>query len=263
MPITFMKKKLTSLAVLLVVMASGLTPLRAQSLIVSAAASLKEALQDINALYLQKNPAAKIDLNLAGSGALQQQIENGAPVDVFISAAARQMDALEKKSFILEGSRIDLLGNDVVLIGPPGSTRPADFSALNDPSVTHVAIGEPKSVPAGQYALEILAFYKLTGTVTPKLVYGKDVRMVQTYVETGNVDAGIVYRTDAVQSGKVAILATAPPESHTPVIYPVAIIKTSRQLDAAKSYIAFLQSAEARKIFETRGFLCLSSEPRG
>lgn len=258
-----MKNKLTSLFVILAVMAAGLSSLPAQSLIVSAAASLKEALQDVNALYLQKYPGAKIDLNLAGSGALQQQIENGAPVDVFVSAAAKQMDALEKKNLILEGSRIDLLGNDVVLIGPAGATAPADFSALTASSVTHVAIGEPKSVPAGQYALEILAFYKLTDTVTPKLVYGKDVRMVQTYVETGNVDAGVVYRTDAVQSGKVAILATAPPESHTPVIYPVAIIKTSRQIDAAKSYISFLQSPEARKVFEKRGFLCLSSESKG
>lgn len=228
--------------------------LPAQTIVVSAAASLKEALTDVDAAYSAKHPGVKIDLNLAGSGALQQQIEQGAPVDVFISAAAKQMDQLVAKGFILDGSVRNLLENQIVLIGPAGATRPESFAALANPSLKHIAIGEPTSVPAGQYALQIFEFYHLMEAVKPRLVFGKDVRMVLTYVETGNADCGLVYLTDARQSGKVAILATAPPESHDPVVYSAAVIKGTKQPAAAGDYLDFLQSPEASVLFEKRGF---------
>lgn len=240
------------------VFAAALAPLSAQTIVVSAAASLKEALSEVNAAFIAKNPGIAIDLNLGGSGALQQQIEQGAPVDVFISAAKKQMDALAAKELLLEGSAIDLLGNKVVLVGPPGATRPASFEALADPSVKQIAIGEPGSVPAGQYAQQIFAHYKITDAVKPRLVFAKDVRMVLTYAETGNVDAGIVYLTDAKQSGKVAILAEAPADSHDPVVYPAAIIKAAKQPAAARLYLDFLKSSDAAQLFLKRGFEILA-----
>jgi len=241
-----------------VAFAAALAPLSAQTIVVSAAASLKEALSEVNAAFIAKNPGSAIDLNLGGSGALQQQIEQGAPVDVFISAAKKQMDALAAKGLLLEGSAIDLLGNKVVLVGPPGATKPASFEALTDPSVRQIAIGEPGSVPAGQYAQQIFAWYKIAEAVKPKLVFAKDVRMVLTYAETGNVDAGIVYLTDAKQSGKVAILAEAPAGSHDPVVYPAAIIKAAKQPATARLYLDFLKSPEATALFVKRGFEILA-----
>ena len=239
------------------------TTLSAQTLTVSAAASLKEALNDVNAAYAIQQPGVKIELNLAGSGALQQQIEQGAPVDVFISAATRQMDVLVGKGLILDGSVRNLIANQLVLVGPPGATKPASFPELAAPSLKHIAIGEPKSVPAGQYAEQVFKYFNLGEVVRSRLVFGKDVRMVLTYVETGNADAGIVYLTDARQSGKVVILATAPADSHDPVIYPAAIIKASRQVEAAKAYLKFLASPEAGILFEKRGFTPVSSTPEG
>ncbi len=241
-----------------VAFAAALAPLSAQTIVVSAAASLKEALSEVNAAFIAKNPGSAIALNLGGSGALQQQIEQGAPVDVFISAAKKQMDALAAKGLLLEGSAIDLLGNKVVLVGPPGATKPASFEALTDPSVRQIAIGEPGSVPAGQYAQQIFAWYKIAEAVKPKLVFAKDVRMVLTYAETGNVDAGIVYLTDAKQSGKVAILAEAPAGSHDPVVYPAAIIKAAKQPATARLYLDFLKSPEATALFVKRGFEILA-----
>ncbi len=239
-------------------LAAALPSLPAQTLVVSAAASLKEALSEVNTAFLAKNPGTSIDLNLAGSGALQQQIEQGAPVDVFISAAKKQMDALAAKGLLQDGSAVDLLGNKVVLVGPAGATKPASFEALVEPSVKQIAIGEPGSVPAGQYAQQIFAYYKIADAVKPRLVFAKDVRMVLTYVETGNVDAGIVYLTDARQSGKVVILAEAPADSHDPVIYPAAIIKAARQPAAARVYLDFLKSPEAAGLFAKRGFEVLA-----
>lgn len=226
----------------------------AQTIVVSAAASLREALGEANAAFAEANPDIKIEVNLGGSGALQQQIEQGAPVDLFISAATKQIDALSAKNLLLEGTETQLLSNEVVLIGPPGATFPAGFADLLSPKVKHIAIGEPKSVPAGQYAQQIFAFFGIAEAIQPKLVFGKDVRMVLTYAETKNVDAGIVYRTDAKQSGKVTVLATAPPESHDPVIYPAAIIKSSKNSSAARTYLAFLKSAKAMEVFEKFGF---------
>ncbi len=168
------------------------------------------------------------------------------------------MDALAAKGLLLEGSVVDLLGNKVVLIGPPGATGPKSFAELADPSVKRIAIGEPGSVPAGQYAQQIFAHDKITDAVKPKLVFAKDVRMVLTYAETGNVDAGIVYLTDAKQSGKVVILAEAPADSHDPVIYPAALIKSARQPAAARVYLDFLKSPEAAGLFAQRGFAVLA-----
>jgi molybdate transport system substrate-binding protein len=223
-------------------------------LTVSAAASLKDALTEVQVLYTKEHPDVKIAFNFGGSGALQQQIENGAPVDVFISAAAKQMDALEKSTLLLDGTRRDLLANVLVLITPKAATEVRDFADLRKPEVKHVAIGDPKSVPAGTYAAATLATLKLATEIEPKYVRMLDVRQVLTSVETGDAQAGFVYRTDALLSDKIRVAATAPAESHPPIVYPVAVIKDSKQPVAARAFVAYLSGEAAQAIFAKFGF---------
>lgn len=228
-------------------------------LTVSAAISLTNALDEAKQLYASENPGVTIAINYGASGTLQLQIEQGAPVDVFISAAPKQMDALEAKSLLLEGTRKDLLRNEVVLIVPKDSTAGiSSFQDLTRPNVKQVALGEPTTVPAGQYAKEVLMNLGIYDAVSAKAILAKDVRQVLTYVETGNVDAGIVYSTDALSSSEVKVVAWAPEKSHAPVVYPVAVIRDSKNPSAAKQFAAFLSSPRAAAIFQKYGFVLAS-----
>jgi molybdate transport system substrate-binding protein len=222
------------------------------ALTISAAASLKEALTRIQPLFVQAHPDVKLTFNFAGSGVLQQQIEAGAPVDVFISAAPQQMDALEKNKRLLEGTRRNLLTNTLVLISPKNSTLLRDFRDLAKPEVRHIAVGDPKAVPAGAYAAEVFAALNLTADLAPKLVRLLDVRQVLTTVETGDADAGLVYRTDAMISEKVRVVATA--ETRTPIVYPMAVVGGSQHAAEAREFAAFLATEPARKVFAELGF---------
>ncbi|BFM38340.1 molybdate ABC transporter substrate-binding protein [Synechocystis sp. LKSZ1] len=226
-----------------------------QALTVSAAISLKDVLNEIKTEYQKKDPKTIITYNFGSSGSLQQQIEQGASVDLFISAANKQMNALESKNMLLPGSRKIFTRNQIVLITPKTENRIQKFSDLTKPSVTKIAIGEPKSVPAGQYGEEAFKFYKILDKVQPKLIYGKDVRQVLTYVETGNVDAGLVYLTDAKTSNQVKVVATAPPNSHTPIVYLLAILKESKNTNSAQAFGEFLTSTQAKNILKKYGFV--------
>lgn len=225
-------------------------------IIVSAAISLKDALDEVTHLWADVNPNVSVKTNYGASGTLEIQIEQGAPVDVFLSAAPKQMDALEAKGLLLEGTRKDLLRNEIVLIVPADSSlQIASFQDLTHGDVKHVALGEPTAVPAGQYAKEVLTNLGIYDAVDSKAVLAKDVRQVLTYVETGNADAGIVYTTDARSSSKVKVVARAPEKSHSPVIYPVAAIKSSKNPAAAREFTNFLSSPQARAVFQKYGFL--------
>jgi molybdate transport system substrate-binding protein len=230
------------------------SPQQKQDLTVSAAISMKDALDEVDQIYTAANPLAAIHLNLGASGTLQQQIEQGAPVDVFVSAAPEQMDALEAHGLVTAGTRVNVVRNHVVLIVPANSTGVSDFQDLTKPGVKMIAVGEPKTVPAGKYAQQVLTHLGLWDQLQPKFVFGKDVRQVLTYVETGDADAGIVYSTDAKISQKVKVAATAPPDSHSPVIYPAAVLKASHDPQGAQAYVHFLTGAQARAIFEKYGF---------
>jgi molybdate transport system substrate-binding protein len=221
---------------------------------VSAAVSLKDALDAATEIYKSKNPGAAVHFNLGGSGTLQRQIEQGAPADIFISASPAEMDKLDSESLLLAGTRQNLVTNRVVLIVPSAATAVARFEDLAKPEVKLIAIGEPRTVPAGMYAEQILTRLGLYDRLKPKLVFGKDVRDVLTYVATGNADAGIVYATDARISSKVKVVAEAPPGSHSPVIYPMAVVRASRNAAAAKDFEALLLSAPARAVFAKYGF---------
>jgi len=225
------------------------------NLTVSAAASLKDAMEEIKTLYAQEKPGVTITYNFGASGSLQQQIEQGAAVDVFLSAATKQMNALKEKGLILDETNKNFLGNSIVLVVPKASTAVADFTDLTKPDVKKIALGEPKSVPAGQYGEQALTKLNILDTIKSKVVYAKDVKEVLTWVETGNADAGIVYATDAKTSDKVKVAATAAAGSYTPVVYPGAVIKASKNVDASKDFVNFLYSDKAKPVFEKYGFV--------
>jgi molybdate transport system substrate-binding protein len=221
-------------------------------LTVSAAASVQDALKELQGAYGEVAPSVTITYNFGSSGSLAQQIAQGAPSDVFLSASPKWMDDLEGKGQLLEGSRQDLLRNAMVLIVPQDKATVADFPELE--RVEKVAIGEPESVPAGTYAKEVLITLNLFDALQPKLVFGKDVRQVLAYVATGNVDAGLVYATDAIGSDQVQVVATAPADSHDPIIYPVAVVGDSENTEAAQGFVDFLSSDRAIAIFRDYGF---------
>ena len=222
---------------------------------VAAAASLTDVMNELGAAYEKDHPDVKIVCNYGSSGALQQSIENGGGADLFFSAAQKQMDALDKAGLLADGTRKDLLKNEVVLIVPSKDGQAlTSFQDLTDPSVKKVALGEPKGVPVGQYSEEILKKLNLFDAVKAKSVYGSDVRQVLTWVETGEADAGLVYATDAAATDGVKVVAKAPDGSHKPVIYPAAVLKDSKQLDLAKDFLAFVSSADNQQVFEKYGF---------
>ena len=223
------------------------------NLTVSAAASLKDALAEAEAEYRQGHPDIEFSNNFASSGTLAGQILEGAPVDVFLSAAVKPMDDLEQKGEIVTGTRRNLLRNSLVLIAPLES-KLQDFPGLAGKSVRMIALGDPGSVPAGQYGQQTLAALHLLDKVKEKLVLGRDVRQVLTYVETGNADAGLVYATDALTSRKIRVVAPAPERAHDPIVYPAAVVKGSGNEAAARKFIDFLAGPAAQAVFEKHGF---------
>lgn len=223
-------------------------------LTVSVAASLQDVMAPIAEAYQQQEPNTLIVYNFASSGTLQQQIEQGAPVDVFISASPKQIDILQSKNLLKVETRKNLLKNEVVLVTAKDSQSLQDFADLTGDNITKIALGNPETVPAGQYGKEVLSHLKLYEDFTPKFVLAKDVRQVLFYVESGNVDAGIVYQTDAMLSDKITIVATAPEASHSPILYPVAVLQQSKFPEQAQGFVNFLITDTAQSIFKDYGF---------
>lgn len=222
---------------------------------ISAAVSLKDALTEIQKNFETKNPNVTIVYNLGASGALEKQIEQGAPADIFISAAPKQMNDLDEKNLITKSTRKNLVENKLVIIVPTASTlNITNYEDLAKDDVQKVSIGETSSVPAGQYAQEVLKKLGIWDKIKDKAVLAKDVRTVLTYVETGNVEAGIVYKTDAISSTKVKIAASAPEGSHQPIVYPVALLSTTKQQQISQDFLTYLGTPECKVIFEKYGF---------
>ncbi len=224
-------------------------------LTILAAASLTDVCNEIKEKYEAEHENVTLNFSYGGSGALQTQIEEGAPADVFISAATKQMNALDEQGVMDTASIVQLLENKVVLVVPAGST--ADISSFEDVAtdkVTMVGLGEPGSVPVGQYSEEIFTTLGVLDTVKDKANYGSDVRTVLSWVETSAVDCGIVYATDAYTTELVKIVAEAPQGSCKQVIYPAGIVKSSENAEAAAEFMAYLQKEEIRVLFENYGF---------
>ena len=253
-----MKKYLIPLTIIFILVSlmaiSGCTPGK-PTLNVSAAGSLTDVISEINKLYREANPQTDLTENYASSGTLQTQIENGAPTDVFLSAAQKQMNALQDQQLIIDESRKDLLCNKVVLIVPADSELEiTGFEDLTGDQVQKIAIGDPDFVPAGMYASQTFDQLGITEQLQNKLVMGSDVRQVLIYVEGGNVDAGIVFITDALLTDKVKVIAYAPDNINNTIVYPVAIVKTCKNREIAQGYIDYLYTDEAKMVFEKYGF---------
>jgi molybdate transport system substrate-binding protein len=224
-------------------------------LVVAAAASLSNVAAEIVELYKTVAPNVTITYTFGSSGALQTQIEEGAPIDIFMSAANKQMTVLEQKGLIKNGSKKELLLNKVVLITSKDSTKKIkSFEDVATDKVSTIALGEPKSVPVGQYSEEIFTSLGILDKVKAKSNYGSDVRQVLTWMESGEVDCGVVYVTDAVASSKIKIVCEAPKDSHKPIIYPVAVIKSSKYSVEAQAFLDFLSTKEVENIFKKYGF---------
>ncbi|SHJ55219.1 molybdate transport system substrate-binding protein [Anaerocolumna jejuensis DSM 15929] len=223
-------------------------------ILIAAAASLQNALEEIKPLYEGANPGVTLTFTFGASGSLQEQIEQGAPVDVFMSAALKQMSKLEGEGLILDGSKKELLENKVVLI-VPNDSKLAITSFEDITKAKMIGLGDPASVPVGQYAEEVFTSLGNLEEVKKKATYGKDVTEVLTWVATGNVDAGVVYATDAKSSKDVKVVAEAPEGSVSKAIYPAAVVKASKIPDAAKAFVDYLATDEAMKIFENYGFI--------
>lgn len=230
-------------------------PSETVELTISAAASLTNALQDIQKVYETTHQNIKLNFNFAASGALQQQIEQGAPVDLFLSAATKNLQALIDKQLIQSDAHMNLLTNELVVVVPTdGKAVIANVDDLSHEDINKVAIGIPESVPAGNYAKEALTKANLWDTLQSKIVQAKDVRQVLQYVETGNVDAGFVYQTDALTSDKVKVIFPVDPATYTAIEYPMGIISATKHLEEVKEFYAFLQSEDALNTFKKYGF---------
>lgn len=228
-------------------------------LTVSAAASLKSALNEVQAMYQKEKPNSKIAITYGGSGTLQQQIEQGAPVDLFFSAATKNMNALKDKDLLDNNTIKNLLQNKLVMVVPKDSkAKISSFSDITSSGIKKLALGEPKTVPAGEYARQTFDYFKLSDdAIVKNAVLAKDVTEVLTWVAGGNADAGVVYSTDAKTSDKVTVVATAPDAAHDPINYPAAVVKATKHPVATNDFLNFLTSDVAKAVFVKYGFTAL------
>lgn len=220
---------------------------------ISAAASLQEAMAELEKEFKNINPDVKLTVNLGSSGSLMQQIQEGAPCDLFISAGAKQMDALVEDGTVEKDAVKTLLTNDLVLVAAKGE-KVDSLDALKTDDVEKIAIGDPESVPAGKYAKEVLDNTKLYDNVKDKLVLAKDVKEVLSWVQKGNADVGFVYLSDATGVDDVDVVLTTDDDSHSEIAYPVAVLKDSKQAKVAQQFEDFLLSDTAQNILEKHGF---------
>jgi molybdate transport system substrate-binding protein len=222
----------------------------------AAAASLKNVYDEkLIPMFEKKYNGVKVTPTYASSGDLQTQIENGLKADVFMSAANKQMNALVNESLVDNGTNVQFLENKVVLIVPKDSK--ANITSFEDLKKVNgtIAIGDPQSVPAGQYGQEVLNNTGILKDVESKFSLGTDVTAVLNQVAQGSADCGIVYSTDAKSNDQVKVVCEAPDSAlKTPVIYPVAVLKNSTNPDAAKAFVDFLQTKEAKDVFVEYGF---------
>jgi molybdate transport system substrate-binding protein len=224
------------------------------SVTVSAAISLTDALTSAAEAY-SASGSGGARFNFGASNVLAQQIINGAPVDVFVSADEAQMDAVERDGLLVAGTRVDLLGNQLAVVVP--SDRPRTFTSMRellDPAFRRVAIGDPAGVPAGVYAKQYLENTGLWSTLEPRIVPSGSVRAALAAVETGAVDAAIVYRTDARIASRATVVWVVPAAQGPRIVYPAAIVSGSHEQAAAKRFLDFLQGAAASRVFERFGF---------
>lgn len=233
--------------------------LAAEKITVFAAASMKNALDNLDAAYT-KETGTQITVSYAASGPLAKQLENGAPADVFISADKNWMDYVADKKLIKADSRVDLLGNKLVLVAAKDKAKPVEIKQGLDLAALlgdgRLAIGQPESVPAGKYGKAALEKLGLWSSVEKKVAGAESVRAALALVSRGEAPYGIVYQTDVSADPGVAVVGTFPEDSHPPIVYPIAITASSSNPDV-QAYVDYLKSAKAVPFFEYEGFTVL------
>jgi molybdate transport system substrate-binding protein len=235
----------------------SLTQLRAAEITVFAAASLTDSLKEIAAKY-EKQSGDKLVFNLGASSTLARQIEAGAPADLFFSADEAKMDGLAQKGLLDPATRKSRLGNALVVVVPRDSTLKIDSAhALTNAAVQKIALADPKAVPAGVYTKQWLEKLQLWPAVQAKVVPVENVRSALAAVESGNVEASVVYKTDAGIARQVKVAYEVPTANAPRISYPVALVKQSKQAGAAKKFLNYLDSKEAGDIFKKFGFVLL------
>ncbi|NUF36513.1 molybdate ABC transporter substrate-binding protein [Acinetobacter lactucae] len=230
---------------------------KAESVTVYAAASLTNVINDLEKIYEKQNNI-EVKTSYAGSSTLAKQIEAGAPADVFISADTQWMDYLQNKKLVVANNRINLLGNRLVLITPKGQSLNVKLDKTTDPNkvfTRKICTGDTKSVPVGKYAKQAFTNLGWWNRIEPKLVETEDVRAALNFVARGECQVGIVYATDAAISKDVTVVDVFPENTHSPITYPVGLIKKNH--DSAKFY-QFLQSDQAKAVFKKYGFSVLA-----
>lgn len=223
-------------------------PFEVSKLTVFAAASTTDVMNALAKRFVETG-GVPVRFNFASSGALARQIQSGAPADLFLSANQKWMDVLADDGLIDSSTRVDLLRNRLVLIVPKGRTAVPDETFSG-----RLAVGDIRSVPAGMYAKEALVHAGLFDTLRPKMVMAASVRGALMFVERGEADAGIVYKTDAKTSGRVDTVFVFPEKSHSPICYPAAVCSGAASPVSARAFLTFLQSAEAAAVFQRYGF---------
>jgi len=250
-------RKSLSVGVVLAVLAYTQINAWADEILVSAAASLTDVLKEISSAYQVKSKHT-VKFNFGPSNGLARQIEEGAPADIFFSADLPQKDNLDKKSLLDPGTRKSLLSNQLVIIVPADSkivlSAPKDLLKAD---VKKIALAEPSSVPVGVYSSKYLTDEGLWDQVKPKIVPVQVVRATLASVESGNVEAGFVYKTDAAVSRKVKIVYEVPIDKGPKITYPVAIVKESKRKDAARDFMNYVQSPSSKEAFKKYGFVVL------
>jgi molybdate transport system substrate-binding protein len=236
-----------------------------RDVVVFAAASLKNALDDVARDWSARS-GSKVVISYAASSALAKQIESGAPADIFVSADLDWMDYLDRKALIRSDTRVNLLSNELVLVAPTDSTAKVEIGSRLDLSAAlgdgRLAIANVDSVPAGKYGKAALQRLGAWDAVRDKLAQAENVRAALLLVERGEAPLGIVYRTDAISDPKVKVIATFPEGSHQPIIYPIAVIKSSSN-PAARSFFDFMRGSDAKGDFDKQGFIVLNKAASG
>lgn len=227
-------------------------------LTISAAASLHDVLLEVESEFKKNSPSISLVFNFGGSGALQQQIEKGAPIDLYVFADEEKANILNEKGLVVKDTASNFLGNQLVLVVPkqsdPGISNVDDLLLKE---INKVAIGTPESVPAGNYSKQALQKLGLWEQIETKIIPTKDVRQVLTYVETGNVDAGFVYITDALHSDKVKIAVKIPENTHESIVYSTGILRSSKHKSEAGAFLDYLLGESANVIYKKHGFTVL------
>ncbi|MBF0279631.1 MAG: molybdate ABC transporter substrate-binding protein [SAR324 cluster bacterium] len=233
------------------------SPLKAESLVIYAASSTINVVQEVSKIFQQQH-SVKIRTSFASSGTLAKQIALGAPAQVFLSANPLWMDYLEDKNMLIPGSKLNLLSNRLVIVAPKDQGFLVQWSQEFDLSKAFqgkFSIGHPDYVPAGFYAKEALTYFNWWSPLQTRIVAAQDVRAALIFVERNEVEMGIVYESDAMISKHVKILGRFPEKSHSPIVYPIALISAGEKLSPmASQYLLFLQSLQALEIYRKNKF---------